>query len=244
MRSVDRQKALVSWSSGKDSAWALHALRGKGAVEVVGLLTTVNQAAGRVAMHAVSEGLLDTQAAALGLPLLKVFIPSPCSNDQYETVMAAAVDRAKARGVTAMIFGDLFLEDVRRYREDKLAATGIEPLFPLWGADTAKLARDMVRAGVRAQITCVDPKQLDASFAGRTFDDRFLDDLPPGVDPCGERGEFHTFVHRGPMFQRPIPVVRGASVTRDGFVFADVLCEVSRSDGRSQGEAGLPASRE
>jgi len=223
MSKVGRPKVLASWSSGKDSAWALYVLRGQGAVEVVGLLTTVNQAVGRVAMHAVREELLDAQAVALGLPLIKVLIPSPCSNDQYGSAMAAALDRAKAGGITAMAFGDLFLEDVRRYREERLAGTGIEPLFPLWGTDTARLARDMVSGGVQAQITCVDPKQLDGSFAGRTFDDRLLDELPHGVDPCGERGEFHTFIYGGPMFDRPIPVASGATVSRDGFVFADVL---------------------
>ena len=217
-----RRRALVSWSSGKDSAWALHGLRDQGAVEIVGLLTTINQAAGRVAMHAVSEDLLDVQAAALGLPLVKVFIPSPCSNDEYENAMGAAIDRAKAAGVTAMVFGDLFLEDVRTYREEKLAPTGIEPLFPLWGQETDRLAREMVRAGVRAHLTCVDPRRLDASFAGRTFDDRLLDELPPGVDPCGEHGEFHTFVYQGPMFQEPIAIVPGATAWRDGFVFADL----------------------
>ena len=216
-------KALVSWSSGKDSAWALHTLRREGRVELAGLLTTFNRASGRVAMHAVRERLVEAQAGALGLPLVKVLIPSPCSNEEYEQAMGEAMERAKADGINAVAFGDLFLQDVRRYREEKLAGTGIEPLFPLWGSDTSTLARQMVEAGLRAYVTCVDPRQLDPSFAGRPYDAQFLDDLPPGVDPCGERGEFHTFVHDGPMFQRPIPVVLGQVVHRDEFVFADVL---------------------
>ena len=216
-------KALVSWSSGKDSAWALHTLRREGRVDLAGLLTTFNRAAGRVAMHAVRERLVEAQAEALGLSLVKVLIPSPCSNEEYEQAMGEAMARAKADGINAVAFGDLFLQDVRSYREEKLAGTGIEPLFPLWGLDTSTLARQMVEAGLRAYVTCVDPRQLDPSFAGRAYDAQFLDDLPPGVDPCGERGEFHTFVHDGPMFQRPIPVVLGQVVRRDGFVFADVL---------------------
>ena len=213
----------MCWSSGKDSAWALHTLRTRGEVEVAGLLTTINQAAGRVAMHAVRERLLEMQAEALGLPLTKVLIPEPCSNEQYEAAMAEAVGRAMADGVTAMAFGDLFLEDIRRYREEKLAPTGITPLFPIWGLETAQLARDMVGAGLRAHVTCVDPKQLDPSFAGRTFDDAMIDALPEGVDPCGERGEFHTFAYQGPMFARPIEVRPGVVVERAGFVFADVV---------------------
>lgn len=216
-------KALVSWSSGKDSAWALHTLRQREDVELAGLLTTFNRAAGRVAMHAVRERLVEAQARALGLPLVKVPIPSPCSNEEYEQAMGAAMAQAKADGINAVAFGDLFLEDVRRYREEKLTGTGIQPLFPLWGLDTKALARQMVRAGLRAYVTCVDPKQLDPSFAGRAYDGQFLDNLPKGVDPCGERGEFHTFVYDGPMFQKPIPVMPGQVVSRDGFIFADVL---------------------
>ena len=225
MSGPERARALVAWSSGKDSAWALHTLRSQGQVEVAGLLTTINQAAGRIAMHAVREQLLDAQAAALGLPVVKVLIPSPCSNEEYERAMGDAVERARADGITRIAFGDLFLEDVRRYRIEKLAGTGIEPLFPLWGMDTALLAREVVRAGLRAHLTCVDPRQLEASFAGRPFDTRLLDELPPGVDPCGERGEFHTFVHDGPMFGMPVPVVPGEVVSRDGFVFADMLLQ-------------------
>ena len=189
----------------------------------MGLLTAVNQNAGRVSMHAVREQLLETQAAALELPLIKVLLPGPCSNEHYEKAMAGALDQARAEGITAIAFGDLFLEDVRRYREEKLAATGIKPLFPLWGLDTAQLAHEMVAAGLRAIVTCVDPKQLAPPFSGRIFDERLLDDLPLGVDPCGERSEFHTLVYQGPMFEAPIPVTRSEIIESDGFVFADVV---------------------
>jgi uncharacterized protein (TIGR00290 family) len=218
-----KPKLWLSWSSGKDSAWALHALRRQGAYEVAGLLTTINEAASRVAMHAVRETLLERQAAAAGVPLIKVRIPSPCPNEAYEAAMAGAMAQAKREKIAAVAFGDLFLEDVRRYREEKLAPTGIRPVFPIWGLETKGLAREMVASGLRAHITCVDPKQLDATFAGRTFDDGFLDDLPAGVDPCGENGEFHSFALAGPMFSAPIPVTPGEVVTRDGFVFADLL---------------------
>ncbi len=215
-------RVWMSWSSGKDSAWALHVLREQGEHEVVALLTTINEAAGRVAMHAVREDLLEAQAAAIGLPLVKVPIPQPCSNAQYEAAMARAMARARDEGVGAVAFGDLFLDDVRRYREERLAPTGIEPLFPIWRRPTAELAREMVAAGLRAHVTCVDPKQLDPSFAGRTYDERLLAELPAGVDPCGEHGEMHTFCYAGPMFARPIPIEPGEVVERDGFVFADV----------------------
>ncbi|MCA9774128.1 MAG: adenine nucleotide alpha hydrolase, partial [Myxococcales bacterium] len=211
------------WSSGKDSAWALHVLRERDEVEVVGLLTTVNETAGRVAMHAVREALLERQAEAAGLPLWKVPIPNPCTNEIYEQAMGAAMARAKGEGIEAVAFGDLFLEDIRAYRIEKLAPTGIRPLFPIWGIPTDELARTMVDAGLRAVLTAVDPRQLDAAFAGRVFDARLLAELPEGVDPCGERGEFHTFCYAGPMFRRPIPVVAGEVVERSGFVFADVL---------------------
>ena len=217
-----RPKTLLSWSSGKDGAWALHVLRQRGEVEVVGLVTTLNEAFERVAMHGVREALLERQAAAAGLPLWKVPIPHPCSNAQYEEAMAALVERALAEGVSAMAFGDLFLADIRAYRERQLAGTGIEPLFPVWGMPTAALAREMVAAGLRARVTCVDPRQLSPDFAGRIFDAAFLDDLPPEVDPCGERGEFHTFCTAGPMFDAPLEVVPGEVVERDGFVFADL----------------------
>jgi uncharacterized protein (TIGR00290 family) len=218
-----KPRLWLSWSSGKDSAWALHALRRQSEYEIVGLLTTINEAASRVAMHAVRETLLERQADAAGLPLIKVRIPHPCPNEAYEAAMAEAMARAKREKVAAVAFGDLFLEDVRRYREEKLAPTGIKPVFPIWGLETKALAREMVASGLRAHITCVDPKQLDAKFAGRTFDDAFLDDLPAGVDPCGEKGEFHSFAWAGPMFATPIPVTPGAIVERDGFVFADLM---------------------
>jgi uncharacterized protein (TIGR00290 family) len=218
-----RPQALLSWSSGKDSAWSLHVLRTRGEVEVVGLLTTVNTAYERVAMHAVRRALLEAQAEAIGLPLWTVPIPSPCSNQEYEASMFAVVEKARAAGISAMAFGDLFLEDVRRYREERLASTGMSLHFPIWGLPTEALARDMVAAGLRARLTCVDPKQLPASFAGREFDAGLLGDLPAGVDPCGERGEFHTFAYDGPMFRRPVSVRSGEIVERDGFVFADLL---------------------
>jgi uncharacterized protein (TIGR00290 family) len=217
------QKCLVSWSSGKDSAWTVHLLRRQPDIQLAGILTTVNEKYSRVAMHAVREALLEEQADALGLPLWKVPIPSPCPNEVYERAMAAAVERAVSDGCTHMAFGDLFLEDIRRYREEKLAGTGLTPLFPLFGADTARLAREMIAGGLRARLTCVNPKVLDARFAGREFDASLLDELPPSVDPCGERGEFHSFAYAGPMFSRPIPIVSGEIVERDGFVFADVL---------------------
>lgn len=218
-------RAWLSWSSGKDCAWALHRLRARqdvDGVEVVALLTTLNESAGRVAMHAVREELLEMQAAAVGLPLVKVLLPQPCSNAQYEAAMERAMERARGEKVEAVAFGDLFLEDVRRYREERMAGTGIEPLFPLWGSETGELAREMVASGLRARVTCVDPKQLDRSFAGRIFDDAFLDDLPDGVDPCGERGELHTFCYAGPMLAQAIAVEPGEIVERDGFVFADL----------------------
>lgn len=217
-----RPKALISWSSGKDSAWALHLVRQRGEVEVAGLLTTINEQFARVAMHAVREALLERQALAAGVPLLKVPLPWPCSNDQYEAAMGAAISRARADGVTAMVFGDLFLQDIRAYREAKLAGTGVLPLFPLWELPTARLAREMIEGGLRAVLTCVDPRQLPSRFAGRQFDAALLADLPAGVDPCGERGEFHTFAWAGPMLSAPVPVSVGEIVERDGFTFADL----------------------
>jgi len=218
-----KPKAWLSWSSGKDSAWSLHVMRERGDLEITALLTTINRTHNRVAVHAVREALLDAQAAAAGLPLVKVPIPSPCPNDTYERAMSAAMDQARAEGVTHMIFGDLFLEDIRKYREENLAKCGIAPVFPLWGRDTRILAQEMLAAGLRAVLTCVDPKKLDASFAGRVFDEQLLADLPASVDPCGENGEFHTFACAGPMFASPISVEAGKVVERDGFVFADLL---------------------
>jgi uncharacterized protein (TIGR00290 family) len=218
-----KPKLWLSWSSGKDSAWALHALRRQGDYEIAGLLTTINETASRVAMHAVRETLLEQQAAATRLPLIKVPIPHPCPNEAYEDAMRRAMDHAKRDGVVAMAFGDLFLEDVRQYRIDKLAPTGIDPVFPVWGLETAALAQEMVASGLRAHVTCVDPNQLDPAFAGRTFDADFIADLPDGVDPCGENGEFHSFAYQGPMFETPVAVFPGEVVERDGFVFADLL---------------------
>jgi uncharacterized protein (TIGR00290 family) len=216
-------RVMLAWSSGKDSAWALQRLRGDPNVEIAGLFTTVNREFGRVAMHGVRRSLLEAQADSVGLPLFTIPIPHPCPNDVYEHAMAAFVEEAKGRGVTRFAFGDLFLEDVRRYREAKLAGTGIEPVFPLWNLPTRELAREMVAGGLRAVLTCVDPRQAPREWAGRRFDADFVDAVPEGVDPCGERGEFHTFVFEGPMFRRPLGVTVGQIVERDGFVFADLL---------------------
>lgn len=213
----------MAWSSGKDSAYALHVARQAGEVEIVGLLTTTNEAFERVAMHGVREALLDRQAEAAGLPVLKVPLPWPCSNDAYETRMARANERLKAEGVRHIVFGDLFLADLRAWREHKLAAAGMIGLFPLWRRDTSALAREMLAAGLVAHLACIDLAKLDRSFAGRRFDGGLLDDLPDGVDPCGENGEFHTVVSAGPMFSGPIAISPGEIVERDGFVFADFL---------------------
>ncbi len=212
----------MSWSSGKDSAWALYLLRRQPEFDVVGLLTTLNAAFDRVAMHSTRRALLEAQAAAAGLPLFTVPLPWPCSNEQYEAAMTKACDTAVAEGIEAMGFGDLFLEDIRRYRVEKLAGTGLDPVFPVWGLDTRRLAEEMIDGGLRARIVCVDPKKLSAEFAGRDFNTAFLRDLPQGVDPCGENGEFHTAVYAGPMFREPIPIETREVVERDGFVFADV----------------------
>ncbi|MGO9591492.1 MAG: ATP-binding protein [Candidatus Acidiferrales bacterium] len=218
-----RAKAWLAWSSGKDSAWTLHVVRARGDLDVVALLTTVNRTHNRVAMHAVRESLLEAQAAAAGLPLVVVPIPSPCPNEEYERAMGVAMGRARAEGVTHMIFGDLFLQDVRRYREENLSKCGITPVFPLWGIPSRQLAGEMMAAGLRSYITCIDPRKLDKSFAGREWNSELLADLPPTADPCGENGEFHTFACAGPMFRGPIAVRRGEIVERDGFVFADLL---------------------
>jgi uncharacterized protein (TIGR00290 family) len=217
-------KIILSWSSGKDAAWTLHTLNQQHPGAVAGLLTTINEAFDRVAMHAVRRQLVAKQAAAAGLPLYTVPIPWPCSNADYEQRMAAAVKQFVAEGFTHVAFGDLFLEDVRRYREERLAGTGLSPLFPLWKAhDTHELAREMISAGLRAYLTCTDPRKLPATFTGRAFDAQLLADLPASVDPCGENGEFHSFVWDGPMFAQPLQVRMGDVVERDGFVFADVL---------------------
>jgi uncharacterized protein (TIGR00290 family) len=216
-------KILVSWSSGKDSAWMLHILRAERIGVPAALLTTVNEAADRVAMHGVRTELLRQQAEAAGLPLIVVRIPSPCPNDVYEARMSAACRAAVADGFTHVAFGDLFLEDVRRYREERLARSGLTPIFPLWNRPTGALARDMIAGGLEARLTCVDPRAVPASFAGRSFDASLLADLPSAADPCGERGEFHTCVTAGPMFSRPVPAIAGSVVERDGFVFADLV---------------------
>jgi uncharacterized protein (TIGR00290 family) len=224
-----KPKALVSWSSGKDCAWALHLLRQRGEVEVVGLVTTLNEAFRRVAMHGVRMELVEAQAKAAGLPLWSIPLPWPCTNAEYEDRMRRVVERARSEGIGAFAFGDLHLEDIRAYRVGQLAGTGIEPLFPVWGtpADTPGLARSMLASGLRATLTCVDPKQLSPRFVGREFDHTLLAELSPDVDPCGERGEFHTFCHAGPMFASPVPVSVGVSVERDGFWFADLTAKAA-----------------
>jgi uncharacterized protein (TIGR00290 family) len=221
-------KILVSWSTGKDSAWMLHTLKQQHPGAVAGLLTTTNEAFDRVAMHAVRRELLQAQADATGVPLHVVPLPWPCSNEQYERIMKTAVDGFVRDGFTHAAFGDLFLEDVRRYREERLAGSGLEPLFPIWKTKpTADLAQDMIEAGLRATLTCVNPQKLDRAFAGRTFDQTLLKDLPDTVDPCGENGEFHSFAHTGPMFNHPIAITLGEIVDRDGFVFADLVAPKS-----------------
>jgi uncharacterized protein (TIGR00290 family) len=220
------KRVLVSWSSGKDCAWTLHLLRQQPAIEVVGLLTTINSAFDRVAMHGTRQSILYAQAAAAQLPLWQIPLPWPCSNDVYEQSMSEACERAVANGIHAIAFGDLFLQDIRSYRETQLKPTGLEPLFPLWTIPTSELARQMISGGLCAKIVCVDSRQLDPEFAGRNFDDAFLNDLPSNIDPCGENGEFHTCVYDGSMFSQPIPLESGETVDRDGFVYADfALCE-------------------
>ena len=214
-------KILLSWSSGKDSAWALHVLNRDHPGAVAALLTTINEAVDRVAMHAVRREVLEAQAEAAGLPLIVVPIPHPCSNEEYEVRMGAAVRAAVESGFTHAAFGDLFLEDVRKYREDRLAGTGLQPLFPVWGIPTTALAEQMIADGLRARLACVDTRALDASFIGREFDRSLLRDLPPGIDPCGENGEFHSCVYAGPMFRTPLHLEPGEIVTREPFVWRD-----------------------
>jgi uncharacterized protein (TIGR00290 family) len=216
-------RILLSWSSGKDSAWSLHVLRQRGECDVVGLLTTFNEEADRVAMHAVRRELVERQAAAAGLPLWAVPLPWPCSNEQYEALMAQACAKAVAEGIEGVAFGDLFLEDVRAYREKQLKGTGLAPVFPVWGLPTRALAEEMITCGTRAKLTCVDTEKLDRSFVGREFDGALLSALPEGVDACGERGEFHSFVYAGPMLEGVVPVSVGETVVRDQFVFADLI---------------------
>ena len=216
------KRILLSWSSGKDSAWSLHVLRQRREYEIAGLLTTFNEAANRVAMHAVRRELVERQASAAGLPLWAVPLPWPCSNEQYQLLMAETCARAVGADIEGIAFGDLFLEDVRAYREKQMRDTGLQPIFPLWGKPTRDLAKVMIASGMRAKLTCVDTGKLDASFAGREFDENLLAVLPDGVDPCGEKGEFHSFVYAGPMLSVDIPVSVGESVVRDQFVFADL----------------------
>ena len=220
---TERQRTLLSWSSGKDSAWTLHVIRHDPAIELAALLTTFNTEAGRVAMHAVRRELVEAQAERIGLPLWPIELPWPCSNAEYESRMLAACGRAVDDSITAIAFGDLFLADIRAYRERQLQGTGLRPLFPVWLIPTAELARELIRSGVKAKVTCVDRTKLDASYAGREYDADFLNSLPAGIDPCGENGEFHTFVYDSPDFSSPIPVTGGEKIERDGFVFADVV---------------------
>jgi uncharacterized protein (TIGR00290 family) len=215
------KRILISWSSGKDCAWALHLLRQQSDIEVVGLLTTVNAEFDRVAMHGTRQSVLRAQAAAAGLPLWQIPLPWPCSNEVYEQRMSDACARAVSEGIDAIAFGDLFLRDIRAYREAQMKATGLEPLFPIWEIPTAELALQMISGGLRAKVVCIDSRQLDPAFAGREFDAEFLADLPSTIDPCGENGEFHTCVYAGPMFSAPIPLAPGETVLRNGFNYAD-----------------------
>lgn len=219
---MENPRILLSWSSGKDSAWALHVLEQRHPGCVKALLTTVNQTFDRVAMHAVRRTVLEAQARAAGLPVRFVNIPHPCSNDIYERQMRNAIERAVADGFTHVAFGDLFLEDVRQYRIERLKGSGLDPVFPLWGRPTAELAEEMIASGLRARVACVDTRSLDAAFVGAEFDRDLLEALPPHVDPCGERGEFHTCVYAGPMFRHPLHLAGGETVARDRFVWMDL----------------------
>jgi uncharacterized protein (TIGR00290 family) len=221
------KKTLLSWSSGKDSAWTLYKLQQRRDVELLGLVTTVNQTHQRVAMHAVRLVLLKQQAAAANLPLHIINIPHPCSNEHYNQAMDGFFDSIQQIGATHMAFGDLFLEDIRQYREENLKGTGLTPMFPLWLEPTEKLAQKMIDAGLKTRITCIDPNKLSANFVGREFNQQFLDDLPDGIDPCGENGEFHSFTYAGPMFKKPINISAGDVVEREGFIFADLQPEGS-----------------
>jgi uncharacterized protein (TIGR00290 family) len=217
------KRTLLSWSSGKDSGWSLHVLRQQGEYEIAGLLTTFNREASRVAMHAVRRELVEAQAQAAGVPLRGVDLPSPCSNADYESIMRETCKAAVHAGIEYIAFGDLFLQDIREYRERQLQGSGLTPLFPVWSIPTSELAPAMIASGLRAKLTCVDSQVLSAKFVGREFDEQLLSDLPPRIDPCGENGEFHSFVYAGPMFRGEIPVTVGEIVTRDRFVFADLI---------------------
>jgi uncharacterized protein (TIGR00290 family) len=219
-----RTRVLLSWSSGKDSAWSLYQLQQDPKIEVVGLLTTFNQAFDRSAIHGVRLELVRAQAEAAGLPLLEIPLPWPCSNEAYERAMVEALDRAKRElSPDAVAFGDLFLEDIRQYREERMADTGLELLFPIWGIPTDELAVRMIEAGLQAHVTCLDPSKMPEVLSGASFDKDFIKKLPSVVDPCGENGEFHTFAWNGPMFQKPVTVIQGETVTRDGFVYTDFI---------------------
>lgn len=220
-----KKRTLLSWSSGKDSAWALHILRQQSDIEVVGLFCTVNQEFERVAMHAVRIELIQQQAESVGLPIQLIPIPHPCSNSEYETIMNEFIKQVKKQGIECFAFGDLFLEDVRKYREVSLADTGITPIFPIWGKETKTLSKEMVNSGLRAKITCVDPKHLSSDFAGKEYNKSFLEQISASIDPCGENGEFHSFAFDGPMFKKEINICVGETVSRDGFVFTDLLPE-------------------
>lgn len=226
-----RRKTLLSWSSGKDSAWALYKLLNDPEIELSGLFCTVNMAFNRVAMHGVRAELLHMQANSIGLPLEIIEIPYPCSNAHYEEIMGEFVERAKEIGIECFAFGDLFLEDIRQYREEKLNGSGIQAIFPLWSMPTEQLARTMVVSGLEAVITCIDPKQIAKNYVGRDYDLSFLESLPKDIDPCGENGEFHSFVFNGPMFKQKIEINVGEIVQRDGFVFADIKPDPSKSQG-------------
>ncbi|MHC4660611.1 MAG: Dph6-related ATP pyrophosphatase [Planctomycetota bacterium] len=222
-----KNKAIIAWSSGKDAAWALYVARQSGDFEITGILTTVTEDYGRVSMHGVREALLNAQAKSLSLPVYRVGILAECSNEDYENAMGNVMETVKADGVTHVIFGDLFLEGIREYREKKLAQVDMKAVFPLWERDTKELAREMIEEGLRAVITCLDPSQMPRELAGHEYNVELLERLPPEVDPCGENGEFHTFVFDGPMFEFPIGIQTGETVERDGFVFTDVLLEIN-----------------
>ena len=220
---MPKPRAWLAWSSGKDSAWALHVVRQQDEIDVVGLLTTVTEPYDRVSMHGVRRELLLAQAEAAGLPMHCVPIPAPCSNEAYEEAMRQAMSEAQAEGIEQMIFGDLFLEDIREYRESRLEGTGIRAVFPLWERPTRELAHEMIAAGLVAHVTSLDPSKISRELAGGRFDEEFLARLPAEADPCAENGEFHTCVSAGPMFREPIPVETGETVERDGFVFTDLM---------------------
>jgi uncharacterized protein (TIGR00290 family) len=217
------KRTLLSWSSGKDSAWSLYVLRQQNAYEIVGLLTTFNREADRVAMHGVRRKLVEAQAQAAGIPLWDVDLPSPCPNADYERIMKGECQKAVEAGIECVAFGDLFLADIRAYRENQLKDSGLQPIFPVWGMPTGELARSMINSGLRAKLACVDCKCLSAEFVGREFDEKLLSEFPPSTDPCGEYGEFHSFVYAGPMFRQEVPIKVGEVVSRDRFVFADLI---------------------